>query len=211
MGFMNLWVVVPVKLLQKTKSRLGGILSPGERAQLTQVLLERTLGLLQTVPRITETAVISQDPIVATMAATFGCQWTAEPAGSGLNAAVAIGTTLAAQNGATHCLVLPSDLPFLAASELAELIGLAETAVLHPTLILCSDQQQQGTNGMILPTGVGFRFRYGRNSFYHHQQEAARLGLACQVVQLPSLQFDLDTEQDYALYTKKRNPAPAKS
>ncbi len=203
---MNLWAILPVKLLRQTKSRLAAVLWPEERAKLTLQLLERTLGLLQTVPLIMETAVITQDPIVANLAATFGCQSAAEPTSSGLNGAVMTGTTLAAQNGATHCLVLPSDLPFLDGAELAELVRLAKTAVSQPTLFLCSDQQQQGTNAMILPTRTRFRFWYGRNSFHHHQQEAARLGLACQVVPLASFEFDLDTEQDYTIYTKKRSP-----
>ncbi|GJM42925.1 MAG: hypothetical protein DHS20C20_32070 [Ardenticatenaceae bacterium] len=202
---MNLWTILPVKSLHQTKSRLRAVLSPGKRAQLTLRLLERTLRLLQTVPLISETAVITQDPVVAKMAVSYACHWTAEPIGSGLNGAVTAGMALATANGASHCLILPSDLPFLDAREMAKLIRLAETAVAHPTLFLCSDTQQQGTNGMILPTGLGFRFRYGRNSFHHHQQEASRFGLACHIVALPSFQFDLDTEHDYAFYTKNRS------
>ena len=205
---MNLWALLPVKSLHQTKSRLGGVLLPHERAALTLQLLERTLGLLQTVPLIEETAVISQDPIVAKMAETFGCCWLAEPTGSGLNGAVTAGVALAVKNKATHCLILPSDLPFLAGHELMKFVTLAETAVGQPTVFLCSDQRRQGTNAMILPTGTAFRFGYGRNSFYHHQEETTRLGLACQIVQLPSLQFDLDTEQDYIFYTKNAKPIP---
>lgn len=205
---MNLWTILPVKSLQETKSRLSGILSLAERAELTKELLRRTLSLLPSVPLIAGTAVITQDPIVAKMATTFGCRWLAEPPGSGLNGAVTTGLALAAQNGATHCLILPSDLPFLVKEELAELVKLAQTAVSQPTLFICSDRQQQGTNGMILPTGFAFRFQYGRYSFRRHQQEAARLGLACQIVHLPSLQFDLDTAQDYEFYTKNHHPLP---
>jgi 2-phospho-L-lactate guanylyltransferase len=205
---MNLWTILPVKWLHQTKSRLASVLSPDERATLTLQLLERTLSLLQAVPLIAETAVITQDPIVGNIAATFGCLLAAEPTGSGLNGAVTTGTALARQKGATHCLVLPSDLPFLDGVELRELVQLAETAVSHPTLILCSDRQQQGTNGMILPTGLEFRFCYGRNSFQRHQREAVRLDLACQIAQLPGLQFDLDTEQDYNLYAKNKSRLP---
>lgn len=205
---MNLWTILPVKSLTQTKSRLHTVLSPNERAELTLHLLGRTLGLLPSVPGLGETAVITQDPIVTKMAARFGYRTLAEPSGSGLNGAVTAGVALAAQNGASHCLILPSDLPFLAKEELVELIGLAATAVPHPTLFLCSDRQQQGTNGLIVPTHCGFRFGYGRNSFQHHQQEASRLGIACQIADLPSLQFDLDTEQDYALYTKHHSLIP---
>ncbi len=199
---MNLWTLLPVKTLARTKSRLAGVLSPDERAALTLHLLARTLGLLPQVPGLGETAVITQDPLVTQIATQFGCQTLAEPSGSDLNGAVSAGVALAAQNGASHCLVLPSDLPLLQVEELAELVRLAATAVPHPTLILCGDRQQQGTNGLIVPTGPGFQFGYGRNSFHHHQQEAARRGLPCHIVTLPSLQFDLDTEDDFLLYAK---------
>ncbi|MBK8901433.1 MAG: 2-phospho-L-lactate guanylyltransferase [Anaerolineaceae bacterium] len=205
---MNLWTILPVKSLARTKSRLAGVLSPEERAELTLHLLTRTLGLLPLVTGLGETAVITQDPLVTETAARFGCRTLAEPPGSGLNGAVTTGVALAAQNGASHCLILPSDLPFLQANELAELVGLGATAVSKPTLMLCSDRQQQGTNGLILPTGLEFRFGYGRNSFHHHQQEATRLGLACHLVDLPGLQFDLDTEADFALYAKNRCLTP---
>ncbi len=207
--FMNLWTILPVKSLQRTKSRLSGVLSPGERAELTLHLLKQTLALLPLVPLLGETAVVTQDPIVAKMAAHFGCRSLPEPPGSGLNGAVTAGVALAAQNGATHCLILPSDLPFLSAVELGELVRWA-TAVPHPTLFLCGDAPQQGTNALIVPTGLGFRFGYGRFSFQRHQQEAARLGMACQIVSLPGFQFDLDTEQDYALYTKHHGCIPAR-
>jgi len=205
---MNLWTILPVKSLAQTKSRLSGMLSLEERAALTLHLLERTLGLLSSVPGLGETAVITQDPRVTQMASRFGCCTLAEPPGSGLNGAVTAGVALAAQNGASHCLVLPSDLPFLQVDELVELVGLAATAVPHPTIILCGDRQQQGTNALIVPTGLGFCFGYGRHSFHHHHQEAARMGLACHRVALPGLQFDLDTEDDYAFYAKNRCQTP---
>lgn len=205
---MNLWTILPVKSLARTKSRLSGVLSPEERAALTLHLLERTLELLPSVPGLGETAVITPDPLVTKMAASFGCRTLVEPPGSGLNGAVTAGVVLAAQHGASHCLVLPSDLPFLAREELVELVGLVATAVPHPTVILCSDRQQQGTNALIVPTGLGFCFGYGRHSFHHHYQEAARLGLACHLVALPGLQFDLDTGDDYAFYAKNHCPTP---
>ncbi|MEZ4594830.1 MAG: 2-phospho-L-lactate guanylyltransferase [Chloroflexota bacterium] len=199
---MNLWTILPVKTLHRTKSRLGGVLSPDERAALTLHLLERTLSLLPSVQGLGETAVITQDPLVAELALRFGCHTLAEPPGSGLNGAVTAGVDFASQNGASHCLILPSDLPFLQVDELAELVGLVETAVSHPTVMLCGDRPQQGTNGLIVPTGRGFRFGYGRYSFQYHQQEAARRGLPCHIVHLPGVQFDLDTEEDFSLYAK---------
>ncbi len=201
---MNLWTIIPVKSLDHTKSRLANILSLAERGRLTETLLRRTLQQLESVPLLEETAVISLDPTVADIARAYGRRCVAEPVGSGLNGAVATGYALATANGASHLLVLPSDLPFLNRIELDMLLA-AAAAVSPPTLLICGDQRQQGTNGMIVPTGLGFQFRYGRHSFQHHQQEATRLGLPCKTLQLPGFQFDLDSEQDYDIYTKQRH------
>lgn len=198
---MNLWTILPVKSLHQTKSRLSGVLSPDERADLTLWLLARTLHLLSAVPQLNQTAVITQDPIVAERVMAAGCRWLPEPPGSGLNGAVMAGVTVAGQGRASHCLILPSDLPLLTAAELAELVTQVETAVSQPTLLLCSDRHEQGTNALVIPTGVEFQFWYGRDSFHRHQQEAGRRGLACQIVELPGIQFDLDTEQDYMVFT----------
>ena len=110
---MNLWTILPVKMLHRTKSRLAGVLSPDERAALTLHLLERTLGLLPLVPGLGETAVITQDPVVSQLATQFGCQTLAELPGSGLNGAVSAGVALAA----LQC--LRATLPYLSALRLA--------------------------------------------------------------------------------------------
>lgn len=173
--------------------------------------------LLQMVTAVHQTVVVSRDPIVAEMAAAAHCQTVAEPAGSDLNSAVTLGAAFAADNGATHLLILPADLPFLRQDELQLLLSRVETASTSPTensrtrgqavssdtLFLCSDQQRKGTNALVLPAGSGFRFGYGRNSAQHHQAEATRLGWACQMLHLSSIAFDLDSEADYNRYTNE--------
>lgn len=208
---MNLWVIVPVKSLQETKSRLSRILLPGERAQLTQAILARTLTLLQTMTAVCQILVVSRDSTVANLATHAGCHTIAEPVGSGLNGAVTIGAAFAASKDASHLLILPADLPFLSRDDLDLLLYQLETAptssrgqaVSPNTLILCSDQKKEGTNALLLPAGSRFRFHYGRYSYQHHQAEAARLGWDCQLLHLPTVQFDLDSEADYNRYTKK--------
>lgn len=208
---MNLWVIVPVKSLQETKSRLSRILLPGERAELTQTILARTLKLLHTMTAVCQILVVSRDPTVAAIAIHAGCQTIAEPIGSGLNGAVTIGATFAARENASHLLILPADLPFLSRDDLDLLLHQLETTsassrgrIESPkTLIVCSDQKKEGTNALILPAGSGFRFHYGRYSYQHHQAEAARLGWDCQSLHLPTVQFDLDSEEDYNRYTNK--------
>lgn len=205
---MNLWTIIPAKSLQQTKSRLANILSPEERSRLTQSLLTRTLQLLAETAVPTQIVVVSRDAQVAEIAHRWQAHWVAEPQGSGLNGAVASGSAFALAQNASHLFVLPSDLPFLNRAELTTLLTQVETAASQPTIILCSDEKQEGTNALILPAAVPFRFSYGRYSFQYHQQEAMRLGLACQIVQLPGIQFDIDTEEDYAIYQANHAPMP---
>ncbi len=80
---MNLWAVVPVKPLDKAKSRLAGALAPEERVALVQRLLERTLEVLRLVPAVAEIVVVTSDPGVAAGRAGAATEWCRErgPAG----------------------------------------------------------------------------------------------------------------------------------
>ncbi|MCX6071481.1 MAG: hypothetical protein NTU91_11600 [Chloroflexi bacterium] len=71
---MSLWAVVPVKPLDRAKSRLASALAPEERASLVQSLLERTVGILRQVPAVTEILVVTRDPGVAGWASQTGSQ-----------------------------------------------------------------------------------------------------------------------------------------
>ncbi len=59
---MTTWAIIPVKPLRYGKSRLAHILSPDERAALTTEMLHYTLRVLENVPAIYRTLVISRDP-----------------------------------------------------------------------------------------------------------------------------------------------------
>jgi hypothetical protein len=58
---MTLWAIVPVKPLQRGKSRLAAALDPAERAGLNRVLLERTIRTLMDSEEVEEVLVVSRD------------------------------------------------------------------------------------------------------------------------------------------------------
>jgi 2-phospho-L-lactate guanylyltransferase len=64
---------------------------------------------------------------------------------------------------------------------------------------LVPDRHGDGTNVVVLPAGCGFRFAYGPGSFARHRAEAARLGLAVEVVHDPHLGWDVDHPADLDL------------
>ena len=204
---MKIWAIIPVKSLQKTKSRLANVLSPSQRATLTQQLLRRTLHTLQQVPALEQLVVVSRDETVAGEATAHHARVVVEKDGDGLNEAVSLGKAYAASKGAQAVLVLPSDLPFIEATDIEMMLAVGKTAVFPTnTLIICSDQHQQGTNALYLPASLNFAFKYGRYSYQQHLAEANRHQLHIHTISIPGLQFDLDTEQDWQQYQQKYQP-----
>ena len=71
---------------------------------------------------------------------------------------------------------------------------------LAPSLVICPDETEDGTNALLLGPPGDFTFHYGPGSFRAHLAEAARRGRAAAVVAAPGLRFDLDTESDWLVY-----------
>lgn len=204
---MRTWAVLPVKALGRTKSRLAGVLSPVQRADLTHALLERTLVLLRAVAGIDQTLVITADPRVTALAQRYGAEVLPETQPGSLNRAAAQGLAHAARMDAARVLVLPSDLPCLSAQDVERVLETAQDC----ELVLCGDRVERGTNALLLPATAVFRFQYGPQSFARHRREAARLGLSWRTVATPGLQFDLDTAADWERFCRLSPELPVYS
>jgi 2-phospho-L-lactate guanylyltransferase (CobY/MobA/RfbA family) len=63
-------------------------------------------------------------------------------------------------------------------------------------ITIVTDHHGTGTNVLILPTGLAFRFGYGPNSAEYHQREAKRLGVTSRLVTDSPWRFDVDEIDD---------------
>ena len=198
---MQIWIVLPIKLLSQTKSRLMTVLSPQERADLTRHLTERTLSVLHRVPEIAGIVIVSRDPEIERIGTHFGVRCVAEPASSGLNTAVYTGYQFVTEQKATHAFILPSDLPLLEPQDITAVCQFTTS----PSCVIASDKVEEGTNALLLPTGLPFWFQYGRSSYQKHYSEAKRHNLIPHIVKRTNLQFDLDTVQDFTTYQSLKN------
>jgi 2-phospho-L-lactate guanylyltransferase len=204
---MSIWSIIPVKALRESKSRLSRILSSRERAALTERLLKRTLRILDQSPIVHRSLVVSRDPAALKVARQLGALTFSESDDKDLDGALIRAAQLAAAQGARGVLVLPADLPLLAARDItAFLQGVVGSGVGVPfgrpsrQLVICPDYEHDGTNALFITPPVGYQFRYGPGSFQRHVDEAKRLGLSVDVVTVPGLRFDLDTEEDWRRY-----------
>jgi 2-phospho-L-lactate guanylyltransferase (CobY/MobA/RfbA family) len=73
---------------------------------------------------------------------------------------------------------------------------LLESTVASNTVTIVPDRHRDGTNVLIIPSGVGFKCHYGAQSFEAHKAEATKLGLPLQIIIDDELALDIDTPDD---------------
>ena len=206
---MNVWAIIPVKPFRDSKSRLAHILSADQRAELTSTLLCRTLDILAGMPAIQRTLVVSRDPGALKVARQHEAMTYEEAEKQDMNMALTRAAHITAAQKADCALILPSDLPFVTADDVARMLEAAATESCNGgngylsrrrRMAICSDQEGDGTNALLVCPPTGFTFQYGPGSFQRHLAEAEWRGRAQCIVDTPGLRFDLDTEQDYEAY-----------
>lgn len=200
----TLWVLVPLKNLDRAKERLAGALDPRARRQLVAAMARDVLAALLGVPLAASRIVlVSDDPDVAALARELGVDlFRPGPAVQDpLNAALAEATRHVLQRGATDLLVLHADLPCATAAELRALIA-AHRERWHDDgsarITLVSDRMGTGTNCLLsTPPGV-VAYRFGIDSRRQHRAAAATAGVACAEFDADGLRRDIDQPAELA-------------
>jgi 2-phospho-L-lactate guanylyltransferase len=180
---LNAHVLVPLKRLDRAKSRLAEALTPAERAALMRTLLDRVVEAVNAAGfhRIT---VVTSERLTHDVAATWHDREL--PWNEALSSAI--------KEVVTEDLVavISADLPFLRPSEVAALIEATPARG-----VAVGRAVDAGTNAVSMrPPGV-LPTRFGEPaSAALHAASARGRGLACVTLDLPGLAFDVDTPED---------------
>jgi 2-phospho-L-lactate guanylyltransferase len=148
--------------------------------------------------------VVTADPILLARVRHIGAHGLHERAPGGLNAALTQASAYAGERGAAAVLVLPSDLPDLAATDVAALR--AEIAP-PPSCVIAPDASGHGTNALALSPPSADFFRFGPGSFSAHAKEAFARGFTLRIVRRPGVARDLDTPEAYRLFAGRCSDA----
>ena len=179
---MLVGVLVPVKAFADAKQRLGEVLPAADRERLARTMASRVVASAAPLG----VWVVTDDDDVAEWAVEQGATPLRQER-AGLNAAVTDAVAVLAAAGVDRVIVAHGDLPF--ATDLAALAD-GEGVTVVP------DRHDDGSNVLVVPTGVGFRFAYGPGSFARHLLEAERLELGVRVVRDAGLGWDVDRPDD---------------
>lgn len=186
------WALLHVKAPELAKTRLAGVLDPGQRRALQQAMLEDVLDSLLCSRLIEGIAVISPDRGIGELAYRLGVQFIQEAAlGSDLNSALEAGTSHLIRQGAGVVAIVPGDLPLLDPRDVDRAVN---TARGEKAVVVIPDGLGKGTNGLVFPAGVQPEFRFGRDSFRRHLS-ASNLEPVIPL-ELASMALDIDLPED---------------
>lgn len=170
-------IVVPVKTLDRAKSRLGPALDPQARRALVLAMATDVLDTCLATDGVARVRVVTDDPAVAALARDRGLEVVADPpspaAADPLNPALA--AALATAPGPVG--VVTADLPELRPEHLARLL---RTAARHPHAVL-PDHRGAGTTMAFWTAGVigAARVpRFGTDSASRHLHEGGAVSLS---------------------------------
>ncbi|HSW19711.1 MAG TPA: 2-phospho-L-lactate guanylyltransferase [Ramlibacter sp.] len=192
----GLWAVVPVKPLTDAKQRLAPLLDASERAALARAMLRDVLGALVGHPHLGGTLVVSGDPTAQALARAVGAAVLDDSPACGLVPALRRAALALSDAGRSGMLVVPADLPAMACADLEQLAQAhgARRGARGATLVAAS--HDGGTNALACSPPDALPLCYGPDSFRRHLQTARAIGLAPQVLSLPSLARDIDRPAD---------------
>ncbi|MEP6987387.1 MAG: 2-phospho-L-lactate guanylyltransferase [Chloroflexota bacterium] len=196
---MGVWVIVPVKPLNQAKTRLSQVLSPEERQHLAETMLRHVLGVVQHVPQLMGTLVISRDNKALSIAREYGARTVQESGAPELNAALMRATQVISRLNGSAILILPADLPLIIQEDVHGIIRMGED---EPSVVISTDKHQDGTNAMFIrPPGL-FDYAYGPGSFRRHIDKAREVGAEVNIYESERLSLDIDMPADLKFYSE---------
>ncbi len=199
---MSLWVIVPVKPLRRSKSKLTNILSEEERAILNLKMYENTLLVLKDIQVPHQVLVVSKDTTVLSIARSHNAKTLQEDGDGGLNMALKKAVQVVKAYSAQSILILPADLPLISKEDIEGVMGFSNG---YSFMVISPDRKMSGTNLLFISPPDLIEFSYGPGSFERHVRQAQSQNTHLEVRKFDSAELDIDSPEDFELYKKLIN------
>jgi 2-phospho-L-lactate guanylyltransferase len=187
------WIIlVPVKRLERAKTRLRGALPESEHESFTLAMALDTVAAALGCPPVGRVVAVTDDAVVADAARTLGAQVVADAPDAGLNPAIAYAASVhrpRSSASAPGLAALTADLPALRPGELAEALRAAER---QPLRGYVPDAAGTGTVLLTSPPGTVLAPCFGPDSAAAHRAT----GAVPLEGEWPTLRCDVDTPID---------------
>lgn len=189
-------VLIPIKDLRSCKSRLAHALPLEARQSLMAALLADLLHTLQHCHAVNNIALVTRCPEVAQLAAQHGVEVLNLEQDCCLNSGIRAAVATLTARGCPEVLILHGDLPLATREDIDSVIATHQNHKSAVTFV--PDNQNNGTNVMLLQLPTPMQFFYGSNSYCAHRDFCQTQGIAAQTVYNAHLGSDIDLWQDFA-------------
>jgi 2-phospho-L-lactate guanylyltransferase len=189
----EVWAVVPVKTLSRSKRRLAPLLSRVERMTLARVMLEDVLAALRAAHGLAGIRIVTQDDHVANMVSGTGIDIIQASDSDGL--AIAVERAARELSPRDAMLFVPADVPLITAQDIEVIVASAQAV---PAVTLVPARADGGTNMLLCAPPEAIPLCFGKRSFLRHQQAARAAGIEPQIFRLPTAEIDIDRPEDVA-------------
>jgi 2-phospho-L-lactate guanylyltransferase len=186
-------LLIPVKDLRQAKQRLAPLLSPQERFELAQAMMDDVFSAVRQVRAAERVFVVTNYEPAIVRAERYGWTVLRETHQTSESASVDAASRECQSRGVTSLLRLPVDLPLVTAPDINEVLNAAEPA---PCAVLVPSRDSTGTNAILRCHPTLFPSHFGPDSFGKHMAEARAAGASIKTIRNPHLELDVDDPQD---------------
>jgi 2-phospho-L-lactate/phosphoenolpyruvate guanylyltransferase len=190
-------VVILAKSLGLGKSRLHGVLGRFGRRGLMMGLLRRSFAIAINYVGADNCTVVSHCDSVLDLAVSFDMRTLRHSGEDGLNGAANFALQEVRLQGATHVLLMATDMPRI---RVADLHAVAELGSSRCCAVVGADRHGSGTNLLFIPAGARMRMNYGPGSLQRHMDEGMNTAGRAVVYRSEEVGFDIDTPEDLRLW-----------
>ncbi len=196
---MSVWAIIPVKPLNRAKSRLAEVLSAEQRHLFALAMYQQVLRVAVSVPQLAGIVVISRDTKALAIAREHNVRTIQETSSSELNPALNRATEMARFLRAGAVLILPADLPFITKEDVEKMLEMGRK---EPCVVIATDYDKDGTNAMLVRPPSLFPYSYGDGSFSRHVEAARAAGATVKIYQSETIALDIDVPEDLHAYNQ---------
>ncbi len=186
-----MWIILPVKHLRDSKSRLKDVLSDEQRWQFSYLMVMDALQTLCSSVHVQGVTMISSDQSLSRLAEQYHAEFILTDKDNGYSKDAMDAINALSKNGIDKIAIIPTDLPQLSHHDLEILDNAHQQGV-----TLCAAVKDGGTNALVFTPPLAIPLLFGLDSCRNHQQAAKERGVTVNTVQASGIQRDIDRLDD---------------
>jgi len=192
-------VVLPLKSLAESKTRLADHLTSDQRQELFKAMAEDVVSAVSQTEGFMQRIVVTSDPALKKLALSYDLQVVDEPNSKGHSTAALLGIAVAISNSADVVALLPGDCPSVTPTTIQNLAQITNPR----QLTIAPDRLGTGTNALAIYPPDAVTPSFGESSFQRHSKLALSVGIPTVKFESLELACDVDTADDLAVLKRE--------